>query len=91
MGSFLICDICTSVGEILEGILSGGVPQGVWPCPRKSWVTYLTMKILRTITAFAFAAQAAALSIGGKHMTVERDSDGLQDIVSNLKLYVHSM
>ncbi|PVH82092.1 glycoside hydrolase family 35 protein [Cadophora sp. DSE1049] len=40
------------------------------------------MKLLRAITAFAFAAQAAALSIGGKHMKVERDSDGLQDIVT---------
>lgn len=48
------------------------------------------MKVLRAITAFAFAAQAAALSIGGKHMTVERDSDGLQDIVSCLKLYSRS-
>lgn len=42
------------------------------------------MKLLRAITVFAFAAQAAALSIGGKNMKIERDSDGLQDIVSTV-------
>ncbi|KAL2070750.1 hypothetical protein VTL71DRAFT_13776 [Oculimacula yallundae] len=49
------------------------------------------MKLLRAITALAFASQAAALSIGGKHMKVERDSHGLQDIVTydehSLKVY----
>lgn len=40
------------------------------------------MKLLRAIVTAAFAAQAAALAIGGKQMHVERESDGLQDIVS---------
>jgi hypothetical protein len=40
------------------------------------------MKLLRIITLTALAAQAAALAIGGKEMIVERDSDGLQNIVS---------
>ena len=30
----------------------------------------------------SLVAQAATLSIGGKHMRVERENDGLQDIVS---------
>ena len=40
------------------------------------------MKLLRALVVAALAAQAAALSIGGKQMVVERESDGLQDIVS---------
>lgn len=40
------------------------------------------MKLFRAIGVAALAVQAAALSIGGKNMKVERDSDGLQDIVS---------
>ncbi|RDL39958.1 Beta-galactosidase [Venustampulla echinocandica] len=40
------------------------------------------MMFLRGLTCIALAAQAAALSIGGRHMTVERGSDGLQDIVT---------
>lgn len=40
------------------------------------------MKLLRAFAIAAFAAQAAALAIGGQRITVERDSDGLQDIVS---------
>lgn len=40
------------------------------------------MKLFRALTVAALAAQAAALSIGGKNMIVERDSDGLQDLVS---------
>ena len=39
------------------------------------------MRFLRAVTVFALAAQAAALSIGGKQMNVERESDGLQNIV----------
>jgi hypothetical protein len=41
------------------------------------------MKLLRALTIAALAVEAAALAIGGKQMTVERDSDGLQDIVTN--------
>jgi hypothetical protein len=40
------------------------------------------MKLLRALAIAALAAQAAALAIGGRPMIVERDSDGLQDIVS---------
>jgi hypothetical protein len=40
------------------------------------------MKLLRALTIAALAVEAAALAIGGKQMTVERDSDGLQDIVT---------
>jgi hypothetical protein len=40
------------------------------------------MKLLRALTIAGLAAQAAALTIGGKHMKVERESDGLQDLVS---------
>jgi hypothetical protein len=40
------------------------------------------MKLLRTLLVAALAAQAAALSVGGKQMVVERESDGLQNIVS---------
>lgn len=40
------------------------------------------MKLLRALTVAALAAQAAALYIGGRQMIVERESDGLQDIVS---------
>jgi len=39
------------------------------------------MKLLRTLTVLALAAQVVGLTIGGKQMHVERDSDGLQDIV----------
>jgi hypothetical protein len=39
------------------------------------------MKVSRALTLVALAAQAAALSIGGKQMVVERESDGLQNIV----------
>jgi hypothetical protein len=38
------------------------------------------MKFLRALAVFALAAQAVAMTIGGKHMHVERES-GLQDIV----------
>ncbi|CZS89191.1 probable beta-galactosidase [Rhynchosporium agropyri] len=41
------------------------------------------MKLFREIAALCLAAQAAALTIGGKHMKVERDSAGLQDIVTH--------
>ncbi|TVY31741.1 putative beta-galactosidase A [Lachnellula subtilissima] len=40
------------------------------------------MKLFRALTVAALAVQAAALSIGGKNMIVERDSDGLQDLVT---------
>lgn len=40
------------------------------------------MKLLRALAIAALAAHAAALAIGGRPMIVERDSDGLQDIVS---------
>jgi hypothetical protein len=39
------------------------------------------MRFLRAITLVGLAAQAVALAIGGKQMLVERESDGLQDIV----------
>lgn len=45
------------------------------------------MRFFAAFATVALAAQAAALSIGGKHMVVERDSDGLQDIVGHLKLH----
>jgi hypothetical protein len=41
------------------------------------------MKFLRTLIALALAVQTAALSIGGKHIYVERGSGSLQDIVSS--------
>lgn len=41
------------------------------------------MRFIQALLAVAFAAQAVALSIGGKHMLIEKDSDGLQDIVSS--------
>jgi hypothetical protein len=40
------------------------------------------MKLLRALAGVAFAAQAAALAIGGKQMLVDRESNGLQSIVS---------
>jgi hypothetical protein len=40
------------------------------------------MKLPKALTILALAAGALALSIGGKQMHVERDSDGLQNIVS---------
>lgn len=41
------------------------------------------MRFLRALAVgYAFAAQIAALSVGGKKMIVERDSNGLQNIVS---------
>lgn len=39
------------------------------------------MRLLRALATAAFAAHAAALVIGGKQMQVERESDGLQNIV----------
>lgn len=39
------------------------------------------MKLLRAFTIAARAATAAALAIGGRQIVIERDSDGLQDIV----------
>jgi hypothetical protein len=45
------------------------------------------MRFLRAVTVFALAAQAAALSIGGKQMQVERESDGLQNIVDTPKFH----
>ncbi len=41
-----------------------------------------TMKLRQVITALGLVAHAAALLIGGRQMHVERDSDGLQEIVS---------
>jgi hypothetical protein len=40
------------------------------------------MKLRKVLTVLALAAEAVALSIGGKQMHVERDSDGLQNVVS---------
>jgi hypothetical protein len=40
------------------------------------------MKFRQALAVFVLVARAAALSIGGKHMHVARDSDGLQDVVS---------
>lgn len=42
------------------------------------------MKFLNILAINYLLAQAWALSIGGKHMVIERDSDSLQDIVSGL-------
>ena len=42
------------------------------------------MKFRNIFTFLALAAEAATLTIGGKQMLVERDSDGLQNIVSNM-------
>jgi hypothetical protein len=39
------------------------------------------MKLSRALTILGLAAQAVALAIGGKQMIVERESDGLQNIV----------
>jgi hypothetical protein len=39
------------------------------------------MKLSNILSLFALAAEAVALSIGGKQMHVERDSDTLQNIV----------
>jgi len=41
------------------------------------------MKLLRALSVAALAAQAAALTIGGRQMKIERDSDGRQDLVSS--------
>jgi hypothetical protein len=49
------------------------------------------MTLLRALTLAAFASQAVALAIGGRQLVVERESDGLQDIVSaprNISMYV---
>jgi hypothetical protein len=40
-----------------------------------------TMELLWVFTLFALAVEAVALSIGGNQMHVERDSNGLQNIV----------
>ncbi|KFY95212.1 hypothetical protein V500_02889 [Pseudogymnoascus sp. VKM F-4518 (FW-2643)] len=40
------------------------------------------MKFLHALTTVALAMQCSALSIGGRVMRVERDSDGLQNIVT---------
>jgi hypothetical protein len=45
------------------------------------------MKFLRALAIAALAAQASALTIGGQQITIERDSDGLQDIVSTPSFY----
>jgi len=42
------------------------------------------MRLFGAIGVAFLAVQAAALSIGGKNMKVERDSDGLQNIVSSI-------
>ena len=44
------------------------------------------MKLGKVLTILVLTAQAVALSIGGKQMHVERDSDGLQNVVSFLCL-----
>jgi hypothetical protein len=41
------------------------------------------MRLLRAAIVAALVVQTAALSIGGKNMVVKKDSDGLQDIVSD--------
>ena len=41
------------------------------------------MRFLRALTLAAVAAQAAALTIGGENVHIKRESDGLQDIVSD--------
>ncbi len=40
------------------------------------------MNVLRLFAILFLAAQAAALAIGGRLMHIERESDGLQDVVS---------
>ncbi len=44
------------------------------------------MRLLGALAVGIFAAQAAALAIGGKQMHVERESDGLQDIVCGMRI-----
>jgi hypothetical protein len=40
------------------------------------------MKLLSALTSLALVARTLALAVGGKQIFIERDSDGLQDIVS---------
>lgn len=40
------------------------------------------MKLLNALASVSLAAQAVALSIGGRQIVIERESVGLQDIVS---------
>lgn len=40
------------------------------------------MKLLQALATVVLATQAVALSVAGREMKVERDSDGLQNIVS---------
>jgi hypothetical protein len=44
------------------------------------------MKLSNALACLAFVARTVSLAVGGKQMVIERDSDGLQDIVSNLLL-----
>jgi len=46
------------------------------------------MKLLRALLVLALAMEAAALSLGGKQMHVERGSDGLQNTVSCLSPWI---
>lgn len=64
---------------IIEAPCHSFALSGLFDCERAS----ATMMFLRGLTCIALAAQAAALSIGGRQMHIERDSDGLQDIVSS--------
>jgi hypothetical protein len=43
------------------------------------------MRISRALTIVTLAAQAVALSVGGRQMLIERESDGLQNIVNALQ------
>lgn len=40
------------------------------------------MRIFNTLTSLALVARTLCLAVGGKQLFIERDSDGLQDIVS---------
>lgn len=46
----------------------------------------MRMHLLRTLAVAALATQSIAISIGAERMTIERDSDTLQDIVSSCEL-----
>lgn len=52
------------------------------PLKLLSNVFFVKMKLLNALAGLALAAQAAAISIGGRQIVIDRDNVGLQDIVS---------
>lgn len=47
-------------------------------------VPLVEMKLFSALTSLALAAQAAAISISGRQIIIDRDNVGLQDIVSGI-------